>query len=84
MLLMLMLEHYISEFNKLMIAVASPKKTTMFGIKDCLDGLFFIGLKKLISKVNFIIRSHLLISLYVYLFEKNYNWHNIFYFESIF
>ena len=57
MLLMLMLEHYISEFNKLIIAVASPKKTTMFGIKDCLDGLFFVVLNRLISKVNFIIRS---------------------------
>lgn len=57
MLLILMLAHYISEFKKLIIAVASPKRTTMFGIKDCLDGLFFFGLKKLTSKVNFIIYS---------------------------
>lgn len=30
MLLILVLEYYVSEFNKLIIAVASPKKTTVF------------------------------------------------------
>lgn len=57
MLLILVSEYYVSEVNKLIIAVASPKKTTVFGIKDCFDGLFFVGLKKLISNVNFSISS---------------------------
>ena len=66
MLLMLILKHYISEVKKLIIAVASPKKATVFGIKDCFDGLFFSGLKKLISKVNFIIYSppYVIITIY--------------------